>query len=284
MTIAHVWHVTTAELRDYLADLAPTLTVVSLEAHLLACAECRTTLSALRWSIGPTVGKPSNSEQMWNRIADRVDQPRRPLRSSNQALQVSVASPPLLAMTVGVAAALLVAVGVASATYPHWSLPVQLTLAPLAPVVAAVVAFQPGVDPAGQLAEVTPLAGNRLPLLRALLASFLALVSGLVASMFSSLPLDMVVVCVLPGVAFAAIVLAIATLSDPTRVAVALAVGWAVLILEWTRRQRTIPTAQTFRDMLVNERAFGWTLVGVTFAACVICYRRRHVAPAWRMR
>ena len=284
MTIAHAWHVNTAELGDYLADQAPTLTVVSIEAHLLACAECRTMLSALRRSVGPTVGTPSHSEQMWSRIADRVDQPRRPLRSSNQALHVSVASPPLLAVTAGVAAALLVAVGVVSATYPHWSLPVQLTLAPLAPVVAAVVAFQPGVDPAGQLAEATPLAGNRLPLLRALLVSLLALVSGLVASTFSSLPPDMVMVCVLPGVAFAAIVLAIATLSDPTRVAVGLAVGWAMLIFEWTRRQRTIPTAQTFRDMLVNERAFGWTLVGVTFAACVICYRRRDVAPEWRMR
>jgi hypothetical protein len=284
MTDPNIWHLTADELRDYLTDITPTVGAASVEAHLLACHDCRTSMATARRSLQPIPSGTVRTEAMWNRIVDRVDRPRLAFRSSNPVLLVSVASPPLLVATVAVAVVLLAAVGVVAATYPHWSLSVQVALTPLAQVVAAVVAFQPRIEPAGQLAEATPLAGARLPLLRALVASVLALVSGLVASRFTSLPSDLVAVCTLPGLALTAIVLAIATRLDPTRVAAALVLGWATLVLEWTRRQRTVPTADSLRAVVGFGHVSGWVFVGVTVAAVAICFRRRNAMPAWRLR
>lgn len=283
MTDTHLWHVAADELQAYVADVAPTLSAASIEAHLLACADCRATLATVRRSAESTTDAISRTEALWARVADRVDQPRRPLRSSTRTLHVSLASPPLLAATAGVAATLLVAVGVVSVVSPHWSFPVQLALAPLAPVVASLVAFQPGVDPAGQLAEATPLAGARLPLLRALFATLLSLVSGIAATAFSAMPLNMVALWLLPGIAFAAIIFASATVLNPTRIAAPLILGWTVLVTDWSRRHRAVLTAETVRNLLTNEAALGWALIGVTFAAIVVVYRRRDATPVWRL-
>lgn len=284
MTDTNGWHSRSDELSAYIEGSAPALAVVSIEAHLLACAQCRAALSTLRRSAVPSVGSTTQGEQMWNRIAGLVDRPQRRARFSNRILEVSLASPALLATTIGVAAVLFLAVGITAAAKPHWSFPALLAFAPLAPVVASVAAFQPGIDPAGRLAEATPLAGTRLALLRSLLASFIALGSGIVASVLSSLPFDLVAMCLLPGVAFAAVVLAVATRSNPNRVATVLVTGWVTLIFGWTRRQRTTPTVETFREFVGSSELFGWALIGVTVAALLICYRRRHVIPGWRVR
>lgn len=283
MTTTHSWHVTSDELRGYVVDASPSLIAASIEAHLLACADCRTTLATERRSVHSATDAMPHTEQMWARIADRIDVPRRPLRSASRTLHVSLASPPLLAATVGIAAALLVAVGVVSVASPHWSLPVLLAFAPLAPVVAGVIAFQPGNDPAGQLTEATPLAGARLPLLRALLATVLSLASGVAASALTAMPFDMVTLWLLPGVAFAAITLASATLLNPTRVAVPLMVCWAALVFDWTRDHRTAPTTEALHDLMTNRQTPGWVLMGAIFAAVVICFRRRDATPAWRL-
>ena len=277
------WHTTSDELRDYVTDGSRSLAAASIEAHLLACADCRATLAAERRSARSTTDAIPHTEQMWARIADRIDVRRWPLRSASRTLHVSLASPPLLAATVGVAVALLVAVGVVSVASPHWSLPVLLAFAPLAPVVAAVVAFQPGSDPAGQLTEATPLAGTRLALLRALLATVLSLVSGILASTLTAMPFDMVTLWLLPGVAFAAIILASATLLNPTRVAAPLMAGWAALVFRWTTDHRTAPTTEALRNLMTNRQTPAWVLMGVTFAAMAICYRRRDATPAWRL-
>ena len=283
MTTVHSWHVAPDELQAYVADAAPTLSAASIEAHLLRCADCRTALATVRGSVEPTTDAQLRSERMWACVADRVDVPRRPMRSASRTLHVSLASPPLLAATVGVATTLLVAVGVVSVASPHWTLPVLLAIAPLAPVVAAIVAFQPGSDPAGQLAEATPLAGARLPLLRAVLATLLSLLSGIAASVFSAMPFDLVAVWLLPGAAFAAIILASATVLNPTRVAAPLMIAWAALVFDWTRGHRTVPSAEALRNLMTNQRASGWLLLGATFTAIVICYRRRGTTPAWRL-
>ncbi len=283
MKTTNPWHVTSDELRDYLADASPALIAASIEAHLVACADCRTTLAAERRSVHSATDAMPHTEQMWARIADCIDTPRRPFRSTTRTLHVSVASPPLLAATLGVTAALLVAVGVVSVASPHWSLPVLLALAPLAPVVAAVIAFQPGSDPAGELTEATPLAGARLSLLRAFLATVLSLASGVAASALTTMPFDMVTLWLLPGVAFAAIILASATLLNPTRVAAPLMVGWAALVFDWTRDHRTAPTTEALHSLMTNRQTPAWVLMGATFAAVMICYRRRDATPAWRL-
>ena len=283
MTNPTNWHVDSDELLAYVADDVPTMAASSIEAHLLSCAVCRATLATMRRPTEPSTDAMARTEQMWSRIADRIDVPRRPLRSATRTLHVSLACPPLLVATVGIATTLLVAVGVVSVVSPHWSLPVILAFAPLAPLVAAIVAFQPGIDPADRLAEATPLAGARLPLLRALFATVLSLLSGIGASALTAMPFDLVMLWLLPGVAFAAVILASATVLNPTRVAAPVMLGWAALVFDWSRGRRTVPTVEALRSLMTSQRAPGWVLMAATLAAIVICYRRRDATPAWRV-
>ena len=156
------WHVSASDLATYGDGRAHPLAMASIEAHLLACEQCRGVLADERAHVVDLV---------WAGIAERIDVPRRPLRWSTGALQVSLASPPLFAATAGVALALLAVVAYIAVADPAWSLPLLLVLAPLAPIAGGAIAFRPGIDPAGTLSVATPLAGGRLPFLRALVAS-----------------------------------------------------------------------------------------------------------------
>ena len=97
---------------------------------------------------------------------------------------------------------------------------------------------------------------------------------------------DLVTLWLLPGIAFAAFILASATLLNPTGVAAPLMAEWAALVFGWTRSHRTVPTAQALREVTTNQQIPGSVLIGAAFAAfaaIAICYRRRDATPAWRM-
>jgi hypothetical protein len=278
------WHVPDAELERYVAGAAPvgrgTLELASIEAHLLACERCRATLASS--VLRTNGGQPAHDG--WQRIAERIDQSHRPVRSSTSLLHVSVASPPLLGATLGLAALLLVSVVLAAAINPRWAAPVLIALAPLGPVVGAALAYQPRVDPAGRLAAATPLASGRLPLLRALIAAAASLMVGLVATLVVPLPGTALLLWLLPGLAFAAIVLAVGTWVEPSRAAAALATGWMAIVLGWAFRSRRTPLDEAFGRLFTDQRAVQMVCVGVTVVAAVICHHRRDALPNWRTR
>lgn len=278
------WHVPPVELERYVAGAAPmgrgAFELASIEAHLLGCATCRADLAAspLRATDG------SSAEEMWHHIAERIDEPRRPIRSSTSPLKVSVASPPLIGATLGLSALLLATVAVVAAVNPRWAAPILLVLAPLAPVAGAVLAYQPGVDPAGGLAAATPLASGRLPLLRALVAAGASLIAGLLATLVVPLPGTTLLLWLLPGVAFAAIVLAVGTWVEPSRAAALLATGWMAIVLAWASRHRRTGLDEAFDEVLTDQRAVQWLCVAVTIVATLTCHHRRDALPNWRTR
>jgi hypothetical protein len=280
MTSVDQWHVSDHELERYVNHKVPTFTRASVEAHLLECDRCRNQLARVP---SPTA-HDGVADETWLRIVDRIDVTGRPLRSSTTALQVSTSSPLLLAATISVAIAVVISVAVAAAAAPRASLPLFVMLAPLAPVVGALLAFQTGIDPAGQLAMATPLASGRLPYLRALLSSGAALAAVAIASVFVPVGIDDVAVWLLPGLAFTSLVVAISTWVDPRRVALTLACGWALLVSMWSwgPRRRRIPL--DLSDLALERQSVQLMLVAVTVGSAAVAFVRRNELPVWRSR
>ncbi len=280
MTAVDEWHVSDHELERYVNHAIPTVARASVESHLLECDRCRSALSVAR---APTVGT-FGADATWSRIADRIDVTSRPLRSSTTALQVSTSSPLLMLATLAVALGVVVSVAIASAIAPAASLPLFVMLAPLAPVVGAVLAFQTGIDPAGQLARATPLASGRLPFIRALLSCSAALVAVAVSSMLVPVGLDDVAVWLLPGLALTALVVAISTWIDPSRVALALIGLWAVAVSVWSWGPRSRNVRLDLGDFAAEQRSVQLVLITVTVASVVVAFVRRNELPVWRSR
>ena len=280
MTALDEWHVSDHELERYANHAIPTFARASVEAHLLACDRCRSTLTRAHTSPARSVGV----DETWARIADRIDVTRRPLRSSTTALQVSTSSPLLLFATFAVAFGVIVSVAIASAVAPRASLPLFVMLAPLAPVVGAVLAFQTGIDPAGQLARATPLASGRLPFLRAMLSCSAALLAVALSSVFVPVGLSDVAVWLVPGLALTSLVVAISTWIDPSRVALVLIGGWALAVSAWSwgSRPRRIPL--DLADFGAEQRSVQIALIAVTVCSAAVAFVRRNELPVWRSR
>ena len=177
---------------------------------------------------------------------------------------------------------MLVSVGLAAAVGPRASLPLFIMLAPVAPVIGAVLAFQPGIDPAGRLAGATPLAAGRLPFFRALFASGTALCAVGLASLFVSVGLSDVAVWLLPGLALTALVVALSTWVDPRRVALLLGCLWGFVVASWSWGRRAIQL--DLADLAVERTSVQAALVAVTVCSILVTAVRRDELPAWRTR
>jgi len=280
MTAVDEWHVSDHELERYVNHTIPTFARASVESHLLECDRCRGELT----SVHPRPVRASAADEVWARIADRIDVAARPLRSSTTVLQVSTSSPLLILATLAVALGVITSVAIASAAAPRASLPLFVMLAPLAPVIGAVLAFQTGIDPAGQLAAATPLASGRLSFLRALSSCGLSLVAVAVSSVFVPVGLDDVAVWLLPGLALTALVVAISTWVDPSRVALGLVGGWVVAVSVWSWGPRSQSVRLDLGDFAAERRSVQLALIGVTICSAVVAFVRRNELPVWRSR
>ena len=266
------WHMATADLKAYLGGEVGPVRRASLESHVTECALCRSVLAGLR---------PAQQQELWDRIADRIDIARRPLRWSTTALKVSLSSPRLLGATAALTASLLLAATIATMIGDGWEARVLLNVAPIAPAVGAAIAFRREMDPAGELAEATSLAAGRLPFLRSLVASAFMFVAGVAASLFTAIGWESISVWVLPALAMAAVVLAAATWVDPTHAAAVLTIGWGGAIAMWSNRHRPTPPRIAVDQLFTHQPAMQLLCVVVTIGAGLICVRRRSVGPVW---
>ena len=276
MTFDYDWHVPVDRLERYAAGAAGPIEQDSIEAHLLACDHCRSNLAAARPAAAPA------HDAMLRAITDRIDQPRRRFHRSTGALQVSFASPVLVGASALLAMALLVAVGVVAAIEPPFSIAVLMALAPIAPVVAAVVGFWPTTDPAGAISDATALAGGRLPFLRALFATAVSAAAGLISSAFTPLGWSDALVWLAPGFAFAAIVIAAATWMNPLRVAVGVGAGWCVICMLWARGHRSLDTVDAIDDFATHGARIQIVCLAVIVVASIVTLSRRDAQPNWR--
>lgn len=239
MTTARTpWHVDDETLAGYAAGATSPVLSTSVEAHLLACPACRERLAAET--------PPAEVDEAWDRLADLVDRPSPgllgrlgPLHRSGRLeryARSTIATPTMVLAALTAVALVVVVPLVAAAVSGGAGVVALLVAAPLAPVAAVALAYRDQADPAGEIGLATPSAGLRLVALRAVVVSAAGLVGASVALLLLRLWVDLSAATVLswclPGLAFAALVLLAGTTRlDPTRVAGALALGWATVVV-----------------------------------------------------
>ena len=161
------WHVDASRLHAYADGTLGRTESLSVEAHMLACANCR----AILVPVAPAVRLAA----VWDRVQEDIDAPRpthierllRALRMRDEDARLLAAAPSLqtswllsvvTVLTFATAAAHADARGVA------WF----LTIAPLVPVIGVSGAYGRGIDPTYELTLSTPYSRYRLLLLRVL--------------------------------------------------------------------------------------------------------------------
>ena len=272
------WHPAPDVLGAYADATATSVQADSVEAHLLRCERCRSELGSL--VVG---GGDATTDAVWLAITDRIDRPSASGRPGSWWLKVTFGSPLLWVATLALAAALLVVPLVVSLVDPTAGVTVLLALAPLAPVVGALLAYRPEIDPAGAMTAATPLATATLVLTRAAVVAGSALPAALVAAVLLPARLELLVGWLLPGLALSLVVLAAGTRTDPSRLAATLAVVWAAAVTVAGTRLRHVPLEDMLDQLFVNQLATQLMFLTVALvAAGTVTLRRDHLA--WSLR
>lgn len=224
------WHARAQDLAAYAEDQLGEVSAASVEAHLLRCGDCRAALARHT--------PAADTERRWAALADQIDRPSASAverwglvpHGVATAFRVALAVPAMRAAWLA-ALALVVLLPLLVAQVSGVGVPLaMLALAPAAPVAAVALAYQSGVDPAGELAGATPRAGLRLIATRALAVAAAAVPVGLGVGLAAGTGWSVALAWVLPGLALAALVLAVGTRWDPAPVAAAVSGAWALAV------------------------------------------------------
>jgi hypothetical protein len=259
------WHLDQDLVRRYAAGATDGVLAASVEAHVVACGECRRRLA-------PAVDR-GRLGTVWAGIADTVDTPRaggferllhlvgiRP-----DTARLLAATPSLRASWLGAVAAVLAFAAFAAGSGPHGQL-LFLTVAPLAPVAGVALAFGRAGDPTYEMAVATPYSAFRLLMVRtvAVLATTIAI--AVTAAVVMAGPGWFAVAWLLPALALTATTLALAERVEPVYAAAGLSIGWlTVALTAW--RATAVPA--------LFGPAAQLAFLAVAMLACVEVVRRR---------
>jgi len=219
------WHLDQDLVRRYAEGETNGVLAASVEAHLVACGDCRQLLA-------PAVDA-GRLDAVWTEIADTVDTPRPgPLERLLQLSGVRPDTARLLAVTpslglpwLGAVATVLAFAALAAGSGPHGQL-LFLTVAPLAPVAGVALAFGRAGDPTYEIGVATPYPGFRLLMVRT--AAVLATTIGIAvtAALILAGPTWFAVGWLLPAFALTTTTLALAERVEPVYAAAAVGVIW----------------------------------------------------------
>ena len=224
------WHADPEAVSRYAAGELDEARMYSLEAHFLACGQCRSLLSPL--------AEPEAIERVWMEVEEAVDAPR-PGAVERAMLRLGLpdhlsrllAATPSLRLSWFGAVAVALGFAVLAARGGHTGLVMFLAIAPLIPVVGVAAAFGPGIDPTYEIGVAAPLRSFKLLLFRstAVLVASLILI-GLAALALPSLDWT-AAAWLLPAFALTLVTLAVATVAEPVPSAVGVAVGWTISVV-----------------------------------------------------
>lgn len=251
------------------------VTAMSVEAHLLACADCRTRLGS---AVDPAL-----LSQSWDAVADRIDRPRRtPAERFLHLLGVSEVNARLVGATRGLQVSWLLSVAGLVAAMVVIALQSGragffLIVAPVIPVVAVAGVFAPGADPVGEAGAATPMSGWGLVLRRVLSVLCPTLVVlGLGAVALPGLSLAGAA-WVLPALGLTLGALALGTWLRVEVAAATVATGWlvALWLARWYSSERT-PVA----DLLPLTATGQLTALALAVLATGVLVARRDALAA----
>jgi hypothetical protein len=268
-----VWHAAPEIIDAYTEARLDPAGAASVEAHLLACEQCR---AACAEAVDG-----GELDAIWDQVAEAVDSVRIPWSVRVlRAIGLPESTARLVAATPALRTAWLVAVAIAVgfavlASYERDGDPtIFLWLAPLVPLAGVAAAYGPGVDPMYEIGAATPTHGLRLLLLRA--AAVASVAALLLVPATLALP-DLALIDVawlLPAIAVSTATLALATFFGPVRAGIVVAACWLALI------PISVSVAHTDRSV-VAERLFMFepaaqlVCVVVAVAASIVLFTRR---------
>jgi hypothetical protein len=270
------WHVATSQLEAFRDGTIGSTHAASVEAHLVSCARCR---RALACDAGADATQ--RQHRMWARITDEVDRPGPNARFDSVWARSTVGSPPLAGAALVALLLVLALPLLADAMSARAGVAALLAFAPLAPLLGVVAAFRPSSDPAGEITLATPVATMRLVLLRTLVVAMTSIPVGLLAAVLLPVRTWLLLGWVLPGLALCAVTLAVGTRIEVGRLAVSLAVVWAVLVSMLARDLRGGSVTAALSDWAVNQPAAQLTFALVALAAGLVLAVRRDDLVAW---
>lgn len=229
--MTELWHASDELLMRFAVDPAAMdgSAAASLEAHLISCDRCRSSLN--------DVIDADQVSTSWLSIAERIDEPRlSALERVLGRLGVSEATARLIGATHALVAAALSAVVVVAAAVVAASRVTDtsggfLVVAPLLPLAVVAACFAPASDPAGEAGIATPLYGIGLVLRRSgvvLVAVFIVL--GVADQAIGDLGAP-VLTWLLPSLALAVGTLALGTWFRAEVAAGGLGFGWVVVVV-----------------------------------------------------
>jgi hypothetical protein len=266
------WHVDTESIAAYRDGRLGPVPAASLEAHVLRCAACREAIAAA--AAADDRSHAAHSAR-WTAVADRIDVPGRRLVDRRWWVQLTVGSPLLLRSAVLLVIALAGVPLLLAIESPRAAAAAFWAVAPIVPLAGAALAYRREIEPAGALAAATPMASLPLLLVRSLVVFAAAAPVAALTALALPVPWHLLIGWLLPGVAFPAIVLAVGTRTDPTPVAVGLAVTWSTVVVASMYRLRDLALDDQLQASFLNGGAFR---LGVTLAGCAAAavYWSRH--------
>ncbi|WP_328770643.1 zf-HC2 domain-containing protein [Streptomyces sp. NBC_00286] len=226
------WHVAEDDLRAYVrGELAPPM-LWSADAHLAACAECRSVLNE--------VGDPVALDEGWERLDAELDAPRPGFVESllvrfgvgDDTARLLAATPVLRLSWLSALIAVLVMTIVATHSVRSADSPTLfLALAPLLPLAGVALSYGPVLDPTYEMAVVSPMHGFRLLMIRTLAVLPVGLgVNGLASLAMPSYGL-LAAAWLLPALALTALALALTPRLGPGTAPALVGGGWVVLLV-----------------------------------------------------
>ncbi len=239
------WHVDPTLLGQYERGALEPSRVMAVEAHMLACADCRgripidITWMTGNWSIVyDNIHAPEPGPVQ--RLLTRAGLPEHRIRllTATPALRWSWLLATLLVLGLAVSASLLTWTGDGTgAGY------LFLILAPVLPVIAVSGAYGPSVDPMHEITGTTPTAGPALVLWRAVSVVGVASVTTVIAALLVSGPVWFAAAWLLPALLLCIGSLALATAMPLPAAAGLLGALWCtgVLGVYVTRSEAFVP-------------------------------------------
>ncbi len=266
------WHADPALIARYVSDNLDDINASSLEAHILTCALCRETLTAMAptaplegiWQAIETVlnaPQPGFVEQVLLRLGIHEHVAR--LLAATPSLRLSWFAAEAFAL----ASAAFAAQNTAGTYAGGTALFLFLVLAALAPVAGVAAAFGPGVDPSYEIGIASPMRTDRLLFIRATAV----LVASIAIGSFAAIALPgldrTMTLWLLPALGLTLATLAVATWLHPI-------VAASVVGVVWVMFAAAVSVASA--DPLAPFRLNGQLASVVSIVACLLILAQRH--------
>ncbi len=230
------WHIVGNQLDEYLSGTLDGPTAASVEAHLLACTNCRERLSRRTPS--------AEISTSWQAIERRVDSPpvtplgrvldRVGLKEHQRRLLAPTAplrSAWLGAITAAVTSGALLARGRPSGS--SLSTLVFLMIATTVPLAAVAGALSSASEPAPEVAAASPLSAARLSLLRVTVVLVVTVTITFIAGLLVPGPWTGAALWLLPSLAMCSLTTAMSGRLGPVPAAAAVGASWVFGVSVW---------------------------------------------------